>query len=233
MRACWCCETRVLSAGTAAPRPARPLPPARRLWRGATLALLLHVAVLLAVLAWFRAVHLPAAPEPPAVALITPPRAAAPAPVKPPKSVPAASLPLPPPPAPLLRLFAAPPRRPPSTVLRAAAPAAPISLAAPVPFAPPAAAGPSRPARPAGTGNTPPIYPSLSRVLGEQGRVRLEIRVTAAGTAAGVVVAQSSGFTRLDNAALAAAARWRFQPALQNGRPTAAVLPLWITFRLQ
>ena len=52
--------------------------------------------------------------------------------------------------------------------------------------------------------NCPPEYPWLSRRNGEQGVVRLVVRVAADGRVLAVEVAQSSGFRALDEAARAA-----------------------------
>lgn len=61
--------------------------------------------------------------------------------------------------------------------------------------------------------NPAPSYPSMSRRLGEQGRVILEVYILANGTVSEVKIKQSSGFSRLDNAAIQAVKKWRYQPA--------------------
>jgi len=61
--------------------------------------------------------------------------------------------------------------------------------------------------------NTPPVYPQLSRRLREQGTVLLELTVLANGTVADVIVLSSSGYPRLDQAALSAVQQWRYQAA--------------------
>jgi protein TonB len=62
--------------------------------------------------------------------------------------------------------------------------------------------------------------------------VRLALRIGADGRVEGAQVAASSGFPRLDQAALEAARRWRFRPATQGGVPVAATLPTAVHFRL-
>lgn len=57
-----------------------------------------------------------------------------------------------------------------------------------------------------------PSYPALSRRMGEQGRVVLNVLVKADGTAGAVSVKRSSGFPRLDDAASSAVRVWRFEP---------------------
>lgn len=67
--------------------------------------------------------------------------------------------------------------------------------------------------------NRTPSYPNLSRRLREEGIVLLEILIRADGTVGEIKLKESSGFKRLDDAALKAIASWRFQPATQNGQP--------------
>ncbi|MTD33155.1 energy transducer TonB [Paludibacterium denitrificans] len=64
--------------------------------------------------------------------------------------------------------------------------------------------------------NPKPLYPPLSLELAEQGTVRLRVQVSAQGWPSVVELAQSSGFPRLDRAALTAVRRWKFVPARQG-----------------
>ena len=64
--------------------------------------------------------------------------------------------------------------------------------------------------------NPKPLYPPLSLELAEQGTVRLRVQVSAQGLPSVVELAQSSGFPRLDRAALTAVRRWKFVPARQG-----------------
>ena len=57
-----------------------------------------------------------------------------------------------------------------------------------------------------------PSYPALSRRMGEEGRVVLNVLVKADGTAGAVSIKRSSGFPRLDDAASSAVRVWRFEP---------------------
>lgn len=66
-------------------------------------------------------------------------------------------------------------------------------------------------------GNPRPTYPPLSIELGEAGAVGLRVAVGADGRAQEVSVARSSGFPRLDRAALQAVRNWRFRPATRGG----------------
>jgi protein TonB len=139
-------------------------------------------------------------------------------------------------------------------------PTAPVQTAAaaprpPRPARPPAASGPMRldagigalpdpsfgaqamgavvpPGTESGRRNAPPDYPAESRRRGEEGVVRLALRVGIDGRVEDAQVATSSGFPRLDQAAVEAARRWRFRPATQGGLPVAATLPTAVHFRL-
>lgn len=134
---------------------------------------------------------------------------------------------------------AAAPRVPPPAAPPAAAEAE--AVAAPsAPPAPPAAATP--PAAPVVTAarfdadylqNPAPPYPSLSRKLGEQGRVLLRAHVQSDGRAATVEIRQSSGSPRLDAAALDTVRRWRFVPARQGEQTVASWVLIPISFRLE
>lgn len=77
-----------------------------------------------------------------------------------------------------------------------------------------------------------PSYPSLSRRKGEQGSVTLEVLVKADGSAGTVTVKTSSGFSRLDKAALNAVRRWRFEPHKINGLATDHQYDIVVNFSL-
>ena len=83
-----------------------------------------------------------------------------------------------------------------------------------------------------GSVNPPPRYPQAAIDHGEQGSVLLSIHVLASGRADFVAVTQSSGYRILDQAAADAVSRWRFQPALLDGKPVVQVIPFWIHFNL-
>lgn len=65
--------------------------------------------------------------------------------------------------------------------------------------------------------NPAPQYPSLSRRLREQGKVLLELLILANGSVGEVRVKTSSGYERLDKAALDAVKAWRYLPAKRGG----------------
>lgn len=77
-----------------------------------------------------------------------------------------------------------------------------------------------------------PTYPSSSRRAGEEGTVRLKVLVDEKGRPRDVAVATSSGFARLDQAAMEAVRKWRFMAATDGTNPISAWTQVAITFRL-
>ncbi|MCC6657258.1 MAG: energy transducer TonB [Rhodocyclaceae bacterium] len=121
-------------------------------------------------------------------------------------------------------------------VLSPAEPVAPPPPPAPVVEAPPRPAGPvtlgaersvSCPERSA------PAYPPLSRRLNEEGKVVLRVELDEHGNIGAARVAASSGFARLDEAALAAVKTWRCTPARRDGQPVRAVATQPFKFELR
>ena len=94
---------------------------------------------------------------------------------------------------------------------------------------------PPTPPRPADyLANPKPSYPSLSRRLGEEGTVRLNILVNPDGSVARLELAKSSGYPRLDRSAIdTVQSSWKFEPARQGGMPVAAwvIVPIQFTLR--
>lgn len=80
--------------------------------------------------------------------------------------------------------------------------------------------------------NPRPTYPALSRRLGEQGRVLLRVLVSGEGRTREVQVKEGSGFVRLDTAARAAVAHWRFVPARQGSENVEAWVQVPVSFAL-
>jgi protein TonB len=76
--------------------------------------------------------------------------------------------------------------------------------------------------------NPAPVYPALSRRLGEHGRVLLRVFVSPDGNAAQVEVRESSGFERLDKAARDTVKRWRFVPARQGEKGQERGVAAWV-----
>lgn len=169
----------------------------------------------------------PQVPEPPPVTPTPPPPPPAPK--------------LPPPPAPLLTVaptpapapFVAPP--PPDPV-PPAPPEPPVALAPPTPPAPPAPAAPPKeiPASAIDYLEPPaPVYPRASRRLNEAGLVVVRVFVDVDGLPRQVQVLQSSGFVRLDEAAVEGVRQARFKPWRQDGRAAAGWARIPIPFELE
>lgn len=106
---------------------------------------------------------------------------------------------------------------------------------APVAEAPKSAPPPPTPPRPADyLINPKPPYPSLSKRLGEEGTVHLNILVNPDGSVARLELARSSGYPRLDESAKKTVeSSWKFEPARQGGSPVAAwvIVPIKFTLR--
>ncbi|ATE64074.1 energy transducer TonB [Rhizorhabdus dicambivorans] len=116
-------------------------------------------------------------------------------------------------PAPIVQPLAPPP--PPIAVTSTPPPPKPMAVTAPPP------------AGPVTVGNLderllegrPPRYPMESRRKKEQGTVVLRLLIGTDGRVAQISIAQSSGFERLDQAALQAVRGWRWQPVVRDGQP--------------
>lgn len=67
--------------------------------------------------------------------------------------------------------------------------------------------------------NPKPDYPALSVRRGEQGQVVLNVLIGVEGKAQKAEIIKSSGFERLDAAALATVLRWRYVPGKRGGVP--------------
>ncbi len=81
--------------------------------------------------------------------------------------------------------------------------------------------------------NPKPPYPSVSKRLGEQGRVVVRTLIGADGVAQQAEIKQSSGFERLDQSALNTALRWRYVPGKRAGVPEAMWFNVPFTFVLE
>lgn len=166
----------------------------------------------------------------------TPAQVAPPPPPRPePKAKPQAAVatstprPLPPPPLPLAAQTDTPAPNAVAGTTAPPPPAAPISTpVASAPSAPPAPAAPPAPPRiqlPDSNAdylnNRPPAYPPLSRRLGEQGKVLVRVLIEVDGSASQAELKTSSGYDRLDQAALKTVLGWKYVPGKVNGEPKA------------
>ena len=181
-------------------------------------------------------------PQPPA-----PP--APPAPPTPPPPKPAPPKPSPTPPKPrVAKPTPAPEPMPVAIADPTPAPAAPVGVVEPQPAAKPveapvaAAPAPAAPPAPAivqpssdasHLNNPKPVYPAVSKRLGEQGKIVLRVLIGADGIPQKVEIKQSSGFERLDRQAVDTVTRWRFVPGTRNGVPEAMWYLQPINFVLQ
>lgn len=77
-----------------------------------------------------------------------------------------------------------------------------------------------------------PEYPPQCRRLGIEGTVRVKVLVGSDGRPRDVTLDRSSGEPRLDQAALDAVRRWRFEPARRDGQAVQARLVVPIRFEL-
>lgn len=78
-----------------------------------------------------------------------------------------------------------------------------------------------------------PAYPPLSRELNEAGVVLLRLTVDEQGAVSNVQLLRSSGFRRLDKAAMAVVWQWRFLPQLEAGKAVVADIEQPVRFDLQ
>jgi protein TonB len=122
-------------------------------------------------------------------------------------------------------------------VIQAPAITAPVSPPAPKPAA--LAAAPAR--GPENLGElsakmisaTPPKFPLESRRSHEEGIVVLSVLLSIDGRVSDVSITKSSGFARLDRAALDAVRDWRWSPLMRDGNPVMVRGVVTIPFILQ
>ncbi len=76
------------------------------------------------------------------------------------------------------------------------------------------------------------MYPGMSRRMGEQGTAVLRVFINTEGRAEKAEIRTSSGYSRLDEAALATVQRWRYVPGKRAGVPEAMWFNVPIRFVL-
>jgi len=195
---------------------------------------LLHLLALQAILSMAETAPAASADQPLYVEFITAPE---PTPLQPPE-------PLPPhPPQPV-----EPPKPKPLITSKATEPApnaieAPAEPAEPEPL-PPIAAAPPPPgpatepvAEPpkfdlAYLNNPAPNYPKAASRMGQEGRVLLDVLVSAEGKVISLRIKRSSGFPRLDEAALNAVRGWKFKPSMRGDTAVEGQATVPIDFKL-
>jgi protein TonB len=79
---------------------------------------------------------------------------------------------------------------------------------------------------------SPPVYPRQSIERDEEGVVLVRALVDPSGAPQRVLIHKGSGFRLLDEAALEAVRRWRFEPMVRDGRATSAWVQVPVRFRL-
>jgi periplasmic protein TonB len=162
-----------------------------------------------------------------------------------PKVQPKAPTPVKATPTPAIQPAPAPLAIAPSETVAEPSPAAPIAVAAaptsatagsalnapPAPPAPPKITQPSTDAD--YLNNARPQYPPLSKRLNEQGKVVVRALIGTDGTASQASIKTSSGFDRLDQAALATVLKWRYVPGKRGGVPEAMWFDVPVNWVLQ
>lgn len=198
---------------------------------GIALAVGLHAALVIALLSYAPARQTLAELAPIMVSLVQP------EPAEPPKELPK--------PKPVVRQPVKRIEPKPQPLLTTTAPEAPAPAAIQPP--PPAPPPPPEPiaAKPAPAPVTPPqfnagylnnpapVYPAVSRRLGEEGRVVLRVFVDERGLPAQVELRTSSGHERLDSVALETVRQWKFVPARRGDQAVSAWVLVPISFSLR
>jgi protein TonB len=117
---------------------------------------------------------------------------------------------------------------PPTTAL-----SAPVTDRPPPPPAPPARQAVVTKAVVTYKPDTFDYYPTTSRNLGEEGKVRVRICVGTNGRVSEAAVSETSGVERLDEAGVRLAKQYRFKPATEDGKPIAQCFLLPVSFSLK
>lgn len=118
------------------------------------------------------------------------------------------------------------PSTPGTTTAVAAAPPPPPSRPAPIPLELPSSAAHY-------LQNPRPSYPPMSLRLREQGTVLVDVLVSDTGLASEARLKKSSGFFRLDSAAVSTVLTWRFVPGKRAGVAEAMWFTVPIAFTIQ
>lgn len=74
-----------------------------------------------------------------------------------------------------------------------------------------------------------PRYPESARRAGAQGTTLIKVLILATGKIGEIQIEESAGHPALDQAAIDAVRRWRFEPGKENGRP----VDLWVLIPLE
>jgi protein TonB len=83
------------------------------------------------------------------------------------------------------------------------------------------------------TNRVDPVYPAQSRRAGEEGTGVFRVLVDPSGRAMDVSVVTSTGFSRLDEAAMTAIKKWKFKPAMNAGQAVQSYTKVQVKFELK
>jgi TonB family protein len=75
-------------------------------------------------------------------------------------------------------------------------------------------------------------YPFFARIFGDEGTTELAFIVQADGTVSGIKVTNSSGYDRLDDAAVDCVSRWHYRPALKDNALVDAPMKVAVVWKL-
>jgi protein TonB len=89
-----------------------------------------------------------------------------------------------------------------------------------------------RPARPRGGYQVHPSYPPAARQARAEGTTLLRVHIAKDGTIDDVEVQRPAGHVALDQAAVDAVRKWRFEPARAGSEPVAMWVVVPVEFRL-
>lgn len=78
-----------------------------------------------------------------------------------------------------------------------------------------------------------PEYPAVALRNREEGTVLVRVEVDASGNPTNVGVAKRSGSRDLDRAAMAAVRKWKFEPAMKDGKAVASTVQVPVDFKLE
>jgi protein TonB len=107
-----------------------------------------------------------------------------------------------------------------------------VALAAAAIAAEPPTAAPVAPLGFAYRPNADDYYPSTSRAMGEQGKVMIRFCYDERGGVTTTALEESSGYERLDQAALRMGKAFRIKPGIIDGQPQAGCSMVIVTFSL-
>ena len=81
--------------------------------------------------------------------------------------------------------------------------------------------------------SNPPIYPVDVQKRGETGMVVMIVDVAVDGSVSAAKIDRSAGDQRLDASALEAVKKWKFRPAMKNGKPVVSQARVPVDFRIE